>query len=119
MTVWPSVTWPSPPTATCPLWRTARMVVERVLVKRGFLQMGRGARLQYQGSRAAGKCNVPRREQGDRTATIVRLVGLSQAGRISIMRVWHFRARWSLFGDRRHAADDALALPGSDPRRLA
>src|SRR5262249_19636606 len=31
MTTWPSVTCPSPPMAACPLCRTARIVVERIL----------------------------------------------------------------------------------------
>ena len=32
MIVLPSVTWPSPPMATTPLWRTVRMVVEWVFM---------------------------------------------------------------------------------------
>ena len=44
ITVLPSVTWPSPPMATMPLWRTLRIVVERVFIGTlcGF-RMGRYA----------------------------------------------------------------------------
>src|SRR5688500_18143166 len=34
-TVWPMVTCPSPPMATRPLWRTVRMVVERIFMASG------------------------------------------------------------------------------------